>query len=336
MRLLLNRPLKHPLLLPLEMFNTDQYNAVRALSGAWIADEVSLITVTGEDRYTWLQGMVSNDTRRLKSGDTSALFACVLDATGHLLADIVLHDLPELETMVIEAPSNRASYLLDLLDRYIVTEDVALAPASESIVTVQGPDAAGIASEIDSACQGRIKQRDRTGSGGFDIWLSQVCLRAALEMAKDRWATIIDVDTRELLRIEAGIPKYGVDMDQSTIALEAGLGPSHISLTKGCYMGQEVIARIDSRGHTNRALTGLVLTEGEVGADAMKLYIQDEGGAAKETGRITSFAPCSPAMSGQTIALGYVRNEHREPGTAVSTLDGSAVFSIVELPFYRC
>ncbi len=313
----------------------DQYNAVRQHSGVWIADDVSLIAVTGEDRYTWLQGMVSNDTRRLKSGETTTLYACVLDATGHLLADIALHDLPDSETIVIEAPASRAAYLVDLLDRYVITEDVALTPASESVLTIQGPDSAGIASEIASAYLGRIKRRDRTGSGGVDVWLSGESLNAALEMAKDRWSTVIDAETRDLLRIEAGIPQYGVDMDQSTIALEAGLGTSHISLTKGCYMGQEVIARIDSRGHTNRALTGLVLTEGEYSIDSPMIYAAEDGGVPKETGRVTSFTAISPAMSGQAIALGYVRNEHREPGAIVNILDGAAVFSVVELPFYR-
>ncbi len=80
--------------------------------------------------------------------------------------------------------------------------------------------------------------------------------------AAKRGALQVGLEARELLRIEAGIPKYGADMDSTVIALEAGLGPTHISLKKGCYVGQEIIARIDSRGHTNRALTGLVFPVG--------------------------------------------------------------------------
>ena len=94
----------------------------------------------------------------------------------------------------------------------------------------------------------------------------------------------IEPEAQEILRVEAGLPKFGADMDETTIALEAGLGPTHISLTKGCYIGQEIVARIDSRGHTNRALTGFVLETGELPNAGDKIFGPDADGAERETG----------------------------------------------------
>lgn len=137
------------------------------------------------------------------------------------------------------------------------------------------------------------------------------------------------------------MPKYGVDMDETTLAPEAGLMATHISLTKGCYVGQEIVARIDSRGHTNRALTGLVFEDGDVPASGDKIFADDEGGGARETGRVTSVVSSSPAMNGRPIALGYVRHEHRAPGSRVrvqSNIEGADIArtaTVVELPFYR-
>ncbi len=135
--------------------------------------------------------------------------------------------------------------------------------------------------------------------------------------------------------MEAGIPKYGVDMDETTLAPEAGLMATHISLTKGCYVGQEIIARIHSRGHTNRALTGLVFDAGDAPASGDKIIALEDGNP-RETGRITSVVASSPAMNGSAIALGYVRHEHRALDSQVHVVGSNRtrIGSVVELPFY--
>jgi len=126
-------------------------------------------------------------------------------------------------------------------------------------------------------------------------------------------------------------------MDATVIALEAGLGPTHISLMKGCYVGQEIIARIDSRGHTNRALTGFVFPYGAVPSPGDRILPAptDTEPVPREAGRITSVAPASPAMGGRPIALGYLRHEYRSSGTSVSVGENGLVAEVVELPFWR-
>jgi folate-binding protein YgfZ len=136
----------------------------------------------------------------------------------------------------------------------------------------------------------------------------------------------------ETLRIEAGIPKYGVDMDETTIPLECGLESSHISHTKGCYVGQEIIARIVARGHTNRALTGLVLNGSELPHKGDKVF-PTEGEADREIGWVTS--ACHSPLLGHGIALAYLRHEFRAPGSHVRVDRGDGVVTAhcTGLPF---
>jgi folate-binding protein YgfZ len=315
-----------------------EYSAVRQHAGVWLRNDAALIRVSGADRYTWLQGMISNDITMLTSKSATRLLACILNATGHLLSTITLTTPPDFpDSLLIEAPATEREKLLDTLDKYLITEDVELTTVDLATVTLQGPDAGAIAADI---CDHRIVPyyaADHTGSNGFDSYVSPGFVVEFMSESVARGAVTIGPATAELLRIEAGVPKYGVDMDSSVIALEAGLGPTHISLTKGCYVGQEIIARIDSRGHTNRALTGLVFPIGAspIPGDTITPTPTDEEPSSRETGRITSVAPVSPTMGGRPIALGYVRHEHRTPGTALIVGKGGSVAEVVELPFWR-
>jgi folate-binding protein YgfZ len=303
-----------------------EYEAVRHASGWLLRDEVGWIAARGEDTFTWLQGMVSQDTRLLAEGKVTRLPACVLNATGHLLSDVVLLCVStEPPSLLIEMPRQNIKKLFTTLDRFLIREEVELEVVENLVcLSVQGPQAqAGLGAGLLEAAA------DHTGSGGFDWYGTPEQAAQVFDGAP------IQRETAEILRVEAGIPKYGVDMDESVIALEANLGPTHISLTKGCYVGQEIIARIDSRGHTNRALTGLVVERGDLPAFGDKIFAQEEG-RPRETGRITSVIPSSPALQGKPIALGYVRHEHRAPGHRLQVEgDGrSCLVSVTQLPFY--
>ena len=128
----------------------------------------------------------------------------------------------------------------------------------------------------------------------------------------------------EMLRVEAGVPRYGQDMVDTTIPLEANLANA-ISYNKGCYIGQEVIARATFRGHMNRKLSGLLLgsTEAAPGTELKK--------DGKKVGWVTSVVR-SP-LKGQTVALGYVHRDHLEPGTVLAVGDGPAEATVAALPF---
>ena len=272
-----------------------QYQDFRNGEGYWMTEDTGTIEVRGADRFTWLQGMISNDTTLLAEGKTKRLPACLLNATGHLLSDMVLFNRSgEDPHVIVEVPRMNLEKVYRILDRYLITEDVQLRKL-----------------EGEEADRRRIKLYD-----------------VGRELGKDAF---------EILRVESGIPKYGVDMDESVIALEAGLGPTHISFTKGCYVGQEIIARIDSRGHTNRALTGFVVESGDIPVFGDKIFGTAEDGGEKETGRITSVIAESPAMNYAPIAMGYARHEHRTPDTILhSRGEGrETVLRVVALPFYH-
>jgi folate-binding Fe-S cluster repair protein YgfZ len=113
--------------------------------------------------------------------------------------------------------------------------------------------------------------------------------------------------------------------------------PTHISLTKGCYVGQEIVARIDSRGHTNRALTGLLVLGETLPVAGEKLFAEDMFGDGKEVGWVTSVAPISPAAGGRPIALAYVRHEQRSTGAwlRIGSADSGRRAEVADLPFYR-
>lgn len=341
------------------------YRAVRESIGWWRREDVGFLAISGPDRFTWLQGMVSNDTRLLATGQTERLPVCFLDATGHLLSDGVLvtvagtHPLAAVlgaqgqDILLAELPQAAVTRILTHLDRLLIMEDVALADVSAKVgaITLQGPEAANFHSRASWASRtrrgatlwtlvefsSRSVQADHTGCGGLDLYIA-LENRAVVEDALNALAALeIDGETAETLRVEAGLPRYGIDMDETVLAPEAGL-TNAISLTKGCYVGQEIVARIDARGHTNRALTGLILDGPDLPASGTKLFFPSETEAPRETGRLTSVIESSPAADGRAIALGYVRHEHREPGTQlVIGEDGqgtAAMATVIALPFY--
>src|SRR5579884_2499736 len=308
-----------------------QCRAVRENVGLLDRSEIGKLAIFGPDRYTWLQGMVSNDTRRLEQGAPS-LPACILTPTGHVLTDLTLINvvgenplapalgLPAPDFVLAVLPRENAEKIATFLDRYIIMEEVELRDVSEAIgcFSLQGPHAA----ELWQSLAGRMGDRvvvveaDPTGSGGLDLYFPSAEREAGRSALLGTGAAEVGPEAQEILRVEAGIPRYGAELDESVIALEANLGPTHISLTKGCYIGQEIIARIDSRGHTNRALTGLILS-GALPVPGDKIYPlpTSEDQEPREVGRLTSVVASAPAAGGRPIALGYVRHEHRTPGT---------------------
>lgn len=323
-----------------------QYQAVRERVGLLDRESVALIGVRGPDRYTWLQGMISNDTRLLANGKTRRLPACILNATGHLLTDVVLlTSEAEPDLVLLELPGSERDKTLALLDRLLIMEEVELSTQEVSALSLQGPMAATVAESLVQQASMTASVRDavalyaaeHTGSGGYDFYVPTAAKAKITEAIRQQGILEIGAEAQEILRVEAGIPKYGADMDESVIALEAGLGPTHISFTKGCYVGQEIIARIDSRGHTNRALTGMVVLGGPTPSSGAKLYPRpaEEEAASREIGRITSVIAAAPAAGNRTIALGYVRHEYGTPGSRLIAGEAGVQVETVELPFYH-
>jgi folate-binding protein YgfZ len=309
-----------------------EYRAARELCGLLDRSAHANLLVTGSDKTSWLQGMVSNDVQMLAER-ASRIQACILDATGHMLADLAIVNHPA--GLLLDFDRMYRGKVFDLLNKFIITEDVEIIDRTEdlSCFSLQGPGAVDIAKHLPADAFESMAPADHTGLGGLDIYVPSSGTSAVFELLTTLGAVPMGDEAADVFRLEAGIPKYGVDMDESTIPLEAGLEATHISYTKGCYVGQEIVARIQSRGHTNRALTGF-LVDGDInpanGDRVLSSNATIPGDAGyKDVGWITS-AVTSLSLN-RPIALGYLRHEYRTAGTKVQT-DAGLGLEVTYLP----
>lgn len=311
-------------------FAMDEYLAVRNACGLIERTDRAFLIVTGDDAYSWLQGMVSNDVRQLQER-ASRIQACILNSTGHMLADLAIIKHPA--GLLLDLDRVNLDKILALLEGFIITEDVELLDRTETLtcLSLQGPNAPDVGSHIPTDMFEVAAPADHTCSGGLDLYVSRSQAVELRDRLKRLGAVEVGLAAAEVLRIEAGIPNYGVDMDEETIPLEAGLEATHVSYSKGCYVGQEIIARIQSRGHTNRALTGFLVEGDELPSVGAAILPQDNAGAdLKPIGKITS-AATSPGLQ-RPIALGYLRHEYRTAGSVLVSAGGMALH-VAALPF---
>jgi len=244
----------------------------------------NVLALTGRDRASFLQGMVTNDVLSLTPGQSC--YAFHLDATGHVLADMYV--LCQEDRLLLVTEPGMGPVLAELLDGYLVMERAKIAPMEYQHTLVLGPYTEGIC------------YPHPLGTG----------VLTDEPIAPGTPLTQADLETR---RIEAGVPRFGVDMHKRVLAPETGQQARAIHYRKGCYVGQEIVARIDARGHTNRTLVKLRLPAPVTPETPITL-------SGKDVGRITSSAPASEGNG--AVALGYLRHEHIAPGTV---LDNAAV-----------
>lgn len=248
---------------------------------------IGLIELTGADALEWLQGQATNDLRNL--GATDPISFCLCEPTGQLLA---VCDTWIFEGRMLIATDNAAA-LIHRAETMVILEDVVAHDLSNefSLLSVQGPRAT---QQIrDFYGQGSmVLKRNRLGLEGCDVWSPKT------ETSPDR----ISETTYEIARIEAGVPKRGVDYTTKTLPPE--LGPAfestHISYNKGCYTGQEVLMRMHSRGHTNKTWMGLLLESPVAVGEKISHASRDDAG-------VISSAAVSPTLG--PIAAATLRNE---------------------------
>jgi folate-binding protein YgfZ len=319
------------------------------------------VQVTGADRVSFLHGLLTNDIKALVPG--RGCYAAWLTPQGRMITDVRV--LVSDERILLDVRAVDASTIARRLERLVFSEDVQLSDLTSDMtqMRVLGPrapqavidalealiarpvpmkgDELGQWTDYQSSNfsfedgQALIVRNDDLGVAGYDIYLAgRRHVAAAGEMRKSlqqQGVEEIDHETAETLRIEAGRPLFGVDMDEETIPLEAGIEDRAISFSKGCYVGQEVIVRVTSRGHGRvaRRLVGLTLDGPRVPPHGDPLFADE-----REIGRVTS-ATQSPTL-GRPIALGYVHRDFTEPGTRVMVgRDGSAAAVVTPLPFVR-
>ena len=326
-----------------------EYEAARAAVGLVDMSFRGVIELTGSDRLRWLNGQITNEVKDLKPGEGK--LAAVLNVKGHILADLAVYGLPD--SVWIDVNRDRAQVVRDAFDRYIVADDVVAENASDRYghLMVVGPGAQRFMAEAAGDAVGRsARMASRRGvdgraygpgsspHGGWQCPAAIVIVPA--EAAGKAWEELVNLGLArglrpvgmaalDLLRVEAGWPWYGVDFDDSHLLMEA-LTPNHVSFTKGCYLGQEVVIRVEHQGHLNKKLAGL-LVSGAIVPSAKADILSGE----RKVGTVTS-AVFSPAQK-RVVALGYVRRECWDPGTKLRIVSGeqSLDAEVTEVPFVR-
>jgi folate-binding protein YgfZ len=320
------------------------YDAARRQSAVINRSGRGRIVLSGKDRASYLQGLLTNDITALKAGE--GCYAAYLTAQGRMITDLFVYELGDV--ILLSLPGEVKDTMLARLDQFLFSEDVQLGDVSDTFaaLAVVGPRAAaGVEALMDVpggaplgwlAEHGNLRAQfggqpaivvrvTDTGEPGYEVMVDRGLGDDLMARLTRQGIPALDESTAEILRIEAGIPVFHRDMDEETIPLEAGIESRAISLTKGCYVGQEVIIRVLHRGHGRvaRKLVGLTI-DGEPVSRAS--VVTADG---RDVGRVTS-AAWSFALD-RSIALAYVHRDQTEPGTAV-VVDGSPAV-VTALPF---
>ena len=326
-----------------------EYAALSNAAGLLDLSSRGRLCLTGEDRVRFLHGQVSNDVKRLTLGQ--GCYAALITAKGKMEADLNLYCLAD--EILLDFEPGLEQRVTARLEKYVIADDVQVCPVHDlyGLLSIQGPRAAaavqsaGFITDVPGAPFQIVKHevpdgeicivnQPRLGTAGFDFFTPVAALASLFERlssaAKSVGGRGAGWDAFEIARVEQGIPRFGMDMDETNIPLEAGIETRAISFDKGCYIGQEVISRIRTYGHVTKSLCGLRFDPGltllPVKGDS--LY---HGG--KPVGYITS-AVRSPRLKAN-IALAYVRNGSTEAGARLSleSAEDAPQAEISALPF---
>lgn len=334
-------------LLPIHFGDSNaEYEAVRSACGFIDLSNRGLLQLTGPDRFAFLQGMLSNDLRLLKPFDGQ--YATILTQQGKVIADVRV--LCSLNSFYLDFWENLKDRILEHLNRYLVADEVEIADRSHEYATlsVQGPRSESLLREVfgQNELPSRLLQHtmlnmgdtaicvvraSHTGEAGFDLIAPKAnfsnLAERLTESGKAISAAWVGEEAQNILRVEAGIPRYGVDFTEDNLFLEVGIEHA-VSYTKGCYLGQEVVERIRSRGHVNKKLCGLLIDGPDPVDRGTPLYSDH-----KTAGEVTS-SVISPRLQ-RPIALGYVHKDFWQAGTRLSlNREGSmTAATVTPLPF---
>lgn len=276
------------------------------------------LRITGTDASRFLNGQITNDLR--KATTTSAIQASILNAKGKLSAHVLV-SMDNDGAFLLDADSELREELPARLERYIIADDVQVEDVTDqfSILHFFGEMPA-------VATSARTVAAERFGSPGWDVWNARIPDSELREPFAAQFV-FCDDGCAETFRIERGIPRWGRELTNEIIPVEANLEASSIDYEKGCYIGQEVISRMKMSGQTNKRLCGLVSLSGAPLAADVRLTSETDPG--KDAGWITS-ATRSERL-GREIALGYVKRGFNETGARL--LAGEVPVQVTSLPF---
>ncbi len=304
------------------------------------------LRVSGSEAVMFLNGLITNDMKTLSVN--SWMPAVFPNVQGRLLAAVrIIH---RADGFLIDTENATLEIITKLLERFTMagdfrvknlTSEAAMLSvqgrnSGEVIRQVLGEEGAGVGrqivvtSQFENDSKVNIIRATHTAEDGFDLFVDADKAEALRGSLTQAGVQKVSPDTLEVLRIEAGIPRYGIDMDETNVVTETNLDDA-VSFTKGCYIGQEIIARIKYRGHVAKKLTGLVFEDEIELAGGAKILSSDD----KEVGRVTSLA-FSPRLK-RNIALGYVKYDYLAPGTQVKLALSEKEYpgTVADLPFIR-
>jgi len=319
-----------------------EYEAVRHRVGAFDLCYLGKFHASGRDRVRYFHNMLSNDIKNL--GPASGCYATLLTRQGQMESDLFVYAFPE--ELWVECPPAGKDRLFETLNKCIVGDVVQIEDWSEklAVLSLQGPQSrekmegsAGASLEglpllghktIEKTLGNWVVvHRDRTGYDGYDLWLPR-------DEATGVWTQWLDSEGLQpvghqvlnWLRTEAGIPWFGVDMETHNLPMEFGLN-SAISMTKGCYRGQEIVARVVHRGRLDRRLGAVAIACEEVPERGTEIHV-----LGTKIGEVTS-AIRSPRL-GRPLALAVLKIDFLRPGTAVEVLYGETAHpgEVIGLP----
>ncbi len=292
------------------------------------------IFLTGSDRVRWLNGIVTNNVRDLPIG--RGVYAFVLNPQGRILGDLFAFNREK--SLLVDTDISQLEKVLAIFDRYIIMDDVEVNRENLSAVGIKGPKAGGILAKagfeipdleplefVDLVWKGisvTVVRGDSPKIDEYAIWAAPEDITVLVDSLIAAGAKKVGADSLDLMRIAEGVPQYGRDIRERDLPQETNQQRA-LHFTKGCYIGQEIVERIRSRGNVHRTFTGFDVT-GTVPPPGTKLHVE-----GKEVGEITSSAILPLHGLERPAALGYIR---REVAGKPIALDG-ATLSVASLPF---
>lgn len=305
-----------------------QYRQLREECGLLDRSKRGKLIVSGAEAAEYLQGQLTSDVEALPPGEGQ--YAALLDRKGHMQADMRVLRISAEEIWIDTEPEGIEAARRHL-EMHKIGREVAIADltAERAILSLIGPRSVEIASTAalpeDSFAETSIAGTGCLAvgtAGGIDLIAKSVEVERLREALVEAGAVPVGVEAAEVLRVEAGTPRFGAEMSAETMPAEAGIVERAVSFTKGCYIGQEPVARLHYKGRPNRHLRGLELSAPATPGESLRL-------GEKEVGRIGS-ACVSPARG--PIALAIVRRE-AEPGAELAVGEDGVTARVVDLPF---
>jgi folate-binding protein YgfZ len=313
-----------------------EYRQARQQAALFDVSHHGRVVLSGPDARSFLHNLCTNDVKHLRTGEGIEAFLSTHKARA--VAYLRVWSLQRMngkaaEELWLDVGPGMSEPVVRHLDHYLVSEQVEIRDGSSEVAQLHlaGPAAATIVAALPADASASpvrmVPSLDPLGLPGYEIFCPCATAAPIWKQLRARGAVPAGLDAYELLRVEAGTPRFGIDLDEDRFVVEVNRGPRAISYTKGCYLGQEPIVMARDRGHVNRWLMGLKLSGGDAPPRGSKVFRGEQ-----EVGQVTS-AVVSPRLG--SIALAYLRRGSDAPGTAVEVEQAGArvAAEVASLPF---